>query len=54
MDPNEKEEIARDFQCHYCGAIFTTEYDRRQHLEKHRESDMRKPAHMTNVDTNTE
>lgn len=28
------EEITSDFQCFVCGAIFTTEQDRRQHLEK--------------------
>ena len=26
--------IASDFQCFVCGAIFTTDEDRRQHLEK--------------------
>lgn len=30
----EAEKIASDFQCYVCGAIFTTEKDRRQHLEK--------------------
>jgi hypothetical protein len=29
-----KDRIAADFQCYVCGAIFTTEQDRRQHLEK--------------------
>lgn len=26
--------IASDFQCFVCGAVFTTDQDRRQHLEK--------------------
>jgi hypothetical protein len=30
----EAEKIASDFQCYVCGAVFTTEQDRRQHLEK--------------------
>lgn len=30
----EAEKITSDFQCFVCGAIFTTEQDRRQHLEK--------------------
>ncbi|HUG97141.1 MAG TPA: hypothetical protein VMJ94_06330 [Nitrososphaera sp.] len=30
----EAEKITSDFQCFGCGAIFTTEQDRRQHLEK--------------------
>jgi hypothetical protein len=30
----EPEKIASDFQCFVCGAVFTTEQDRRQHLEK--------------------
>lgn len=31
---SEAEKIASDFQCFVCGAVFTTEQDRRQHLEK--------------------
>jgi hypothetical protein len=30
----DAEKITSDFQCFVCGAIFTTEQDRRQHLEK--------------------
>ena len=30
----EAEKITSDFQCYVCGAVFTTEQDRRQHLEK--------------------
>lgn len=30
----EPEKIASDFTCYVCGAVFTTEQDRRQHLEK--------------------
>jgi len=30
----DSEKITSDFQCFVCGAIFTTEQDRRQHLEK--------------------
>jgi hypothetical protein len=28
--------LAANFQCFVCGAIFTTEQDKRQHLEKER------------------
>lgn len=28
------EKLASDFQCSVCGAIFTTDEDRKQHLEK--------------------
>jgi hypothetical protein len=31
---SDAEKIASDFQCYVCGAVFTTEQDRRQHLEK--------------------
>jgi hypothetical protein len=31
-DPQKK--ITADFQCFVCGAVFTSEQDRRQHLEK--------------------
>jgi hypothetical protein len=35
IDENDSQKrIAADFQCFVCGAIFTTEQDRRQHLEK--------------------
>jgi len=33
-DEDSKEKITADFQCFVCGAIFTTDEDRRQHLEK--------------------
>ncbi|WP_148681544.1 hypothetical protein [Candidatus Nitrososphaera gargensis] len=31
---SEPETVASDFICYVCGAVFTTEQDRRQHLEK--------------------
>ncbi len=31
-DPQKK--ITSDFQCFVCGAVFTSDQDRRQHLEK--------------------
>jgi hypothetical protein len=34
VEENQQKKIAADFQCFVCGAIFTTEEDRRQHLEK--------------------
>ena len=34
MDGDLTEKITADFQCFVCGAIFTSEEDRRQHLEK--------------------
>ena len=34
VDDNTEKRIAADFQCFVCGAIFTSDEDRRQHLEK--------------------
>ena len=34
VDERDLEEITSDFQCFVCGAVFTTEQDKRQHLEK--------------------
>ncbi len=34
MAEDELEKITSDFQCFVCGAVFTTDQDRRQHLEK--------------------
>jgi hypothetical protein len=34
MEEDELEKVTSDFQCFVCGAIFTTDEDRRQHLEK--------------------
>jgi hypothetical protein len=35
MDKEEElEKVTADFQCFVCGAVFTTDQDRRQHLEK--------------------
>lgn len=34
MVEDEPEKITSDFQCFVCGAVFTTDQDRRQHLEK--------------------
>jgi hypothetical protein len=31
---SDAKRIAGDFQCFVCGAVFTTDEDRRQHLEK--------------------
>jgi hypothetical protein len=33
IDEGSKKKVTADFQCFVCGAIFTTEEDRRQHLE---------------------
>jgi hypothetical protein len=33
-EASSQDKIAADFQCFVCGAIFTTEQDRRQHQEK--------------------
>ena len=33
-DRTDIQNIAGDFQCFVCGAIFTTDEDRKQHLEK--------------------
>ncbi|HJU35149.1 MAG TPA: hypothetical protein VJ695_08515 [Nitrososphaera sp.] len=34
VEEDSQEKITADFQCFVCGAIFTSEEDRRQHLEK--------------------
>ena len=34
MAEDELEKITSDFECFVCGAVFTTDQDRRQHLEK--------------------
>ena len=34
VDKDPQKKITADFQCFVCGAIFTSEEDRRQHLEK--------------------
>jgi peptidyl-tRNA hydrolase len=34
VEEDSQKKIAADFQCFVCGAIFTSENDRRQHLEK--------------------
>jgi hypothetical protein len=44
-DPQKK--ITADFQCFVCGAIFTSDQDRRQHLEK----EMHKATEKKDVDT---
>jgi hypothetical protein len=44
-DPQKK--ITVDFQCFVCGAIFTSDQDRRQHLEK----EMHKATEKKDIDT---
>jgi hypothetical protein len=44
-DPQKK--ITADFQCFVCGAVFTSDQDRRQHLEK----EMHKATEKKNIDT---
>lgn len=34
MVNGDPEKITSDFQCFVCGAIFSTDQDKRQHLEK--------------------
>lgn len=34
MVNGDSEKITSDFQCFVCGAIFSTDQDKRQHLEK--------------------
>ena len=34
MVSDDFEKITSDFQCFVCGAVFSTDQDRRQHLEK--------------------
>ena len=44
-DPQKK--ITADFQCFVCGAVFTSDQDRRQHLEK----EMHKATEKNDIDT---
>ncbi len=44
---NPQKKITADFQCFVCGAIFTSENDRRQHLEK----EMHNATEKKDVDT---
>jgi hypothetical protein len=44
-DPQKK--ITADFQCFVCGAVFTTDEDRRQHLEK----EMHRATEKQDIDT---
>lgn len=44
---DSQKKIAADFQCFVCGAIFTSEHDRRQHLEK----EMHNATEKKDVDT---
>ena len=44
-DPQKK--ITADFQCFVCGAVFTSDQDRRQHLEK----EMHKATEKKDIDT---
>ncbi|HEX2556894.1 MAG TPA: hypothetical protein VHK86_01100 [Nitrososphaera sp.] len=41
MAEDELEKITSDFQCFVCGAVFTTDQDRRQHLEKEMHGEVR-------------
>jgi hypothetical protein len=45
-DP-QKKIITADFQCFVCGAVFTSDQDRRQHLEK----EMHKATEKKDIDT---
>ncbi|MDQ3851848.1 MAG: hypothetical protein M3299_03325 [Thermoproteota archaeon] len=44
---DSQKKITADFQCFVCGAIFTNEEDRRQHLEK----EMHKTTEKKDIDT---
>jgi uncharacterized C2H2 Zn-finger protein len=47
VEENSQKKITADFQCFVCGAIFTSEKDRRQHLEK----EMHSGAEKKDIDT---
>jgi len=44
---DSQKKITADFQCFVCGAIFTSENDRRQHLEK----EMHSASEKKDIDT---
>jgi hypothetical protein len=43
--------ITADFQCSICGAIFTTDEDRKQHLEKEAHGELRKDTTPEEMET---
>jgi hypothetical protein len=47
VDEDSQKKVAADFQCFVCGAIFTSEEDRRQHLEK----EMHRSTEKKDIDT---
>ena len=51
MKDGEAEKIVSDFQCYICGAVFTTEQDRRQHLEKELAGKVREDTTSNDVET---
>ncbi|MDP8889046.1 MAG: hypothetical protein M3M89_05400 [Thermoproteota archaeon] len=46
-EDSQKKIITADFQCFVCGAILTSEEDRRQHLEK----EMHRATEKKDIDT---
>ena len=46
-EENPQKKITADFQCFVCGAVFTSDQDRRQHLEK----EMHKATEKKDIDT---
>lgn len=40
------ESVASDFMCYVCGALFSTDDDRRQHLEKEMQGQLREGTTM--------
>jgi hypothetical protein len=51
VEETPQKKIAADFQCFVCGAIFTTEQDRRQHLEKEMDRASEKREEEDDVET---
>ena len=51
MAEDELEKITSDFQCFVCGAVFTTDQDRRQHLEKEMHGEVRDDTKREEVET---
>ena len=46
-EEDSQKKITSDFQCFVCGAVFTSDQDRRQHLEK----EMHKATKKKDIDT---
>lgn len=50
MVNKDPEKITSDFQCFVCGAVFTTDQDKRQHLQKELFGEVRNAATQDDIE----